>query len=243
MAGTPARTSFTGCSLLCGHGAPARPPPFPGDSAPLWTPPSRRGSQGITESGRSAAGRYPPDDYPRLVARSLCVTWRRGRSSCRHHAAPAPRERATRSPEGSAPQPYSRRGPEQPARRGWSRPARALRRPRALRRRRSDLWVLPTATLADARDFAETSVRAGHQCRPHPRFLTEKREKPPRTGEACPQGLTQMWGRRARGGAGKRREVAGLGRLCVDAGAPRTGEEAEGLPVQSTGCGLATGVR
>lgn len=92
-------------------------------------------------------------------------------------------------------------------------------------------------------ELAATSVRAGHQCRPHPRFLTEKREKPPRTGEACPQGLTQMWGRRARGGAGKRREVAGLGRLCVDAGAPRTGEEAEGLAVQSTGCGLATGVR
>lgn len=110
--------------------------------------------------------------------------------------------------------------------------------PRAARRRRSDVPLLHAATFADSRDFAATYVRAGPRRRPHPRFLTERREAPPRTGEARPQGpdsdVGAMGARRSREATGR----GGTGLALNGRGAPRTGVEAEGrqvgaLPVAS----------
>lgn len=74
---------------------------------------------------------------------------------------------------------------------------------------------LPAAGLVPrlSEQLSATSARAGHRCRPHPRLLTEERKKLARTDAASLRGLTQVCGRRAEGGAGKRLELEGLGWL------------------------------
>lgn len=66
-------------------------------------------------------------------------------------------------------------------------PARPARCALAPRRRQSPCSAVGLAP-RPSEELAATYVRAGHRRRPHPRFLTEKREKPPRTDEACAQG-------------------------------------------------------
>lgn len=92
-------------------------------------------------------------------------------------------------------------------------------------------------------ELAASYVRAGPRRRPHPRFLTERREAPPRTGEARPQGpdsdVGAMGARRSREATGR----GGTGLALNGRGAPRTGDEAEGSPGRSAACGVATGVR
>lgn len=71
----------------------------------------------------------------------------------------------------------------------------------------------PCSAEADApqlsAELVATYRRAGRRRRPHPRFLPERREEPLRTDATRPRGPDSGVG--ARGGAGRRLEVEGLG--------------------------------